>query len=441
VSLHITTLDSVSARELRATVFPVGNTLGPLDVTVTANNGTVVIPGALEMTPFVVSATAVTGHGTFQSPMNLCDRAMGDTGFGSTVLLLAGTHHCNGVSIGGGSIVLGDPDQATILTGTDTGGFGMGIGWSGTTTTLRDVTFVPPLMEFSIFSAGDVIMERVVDVGGIMHTGGTLRLDHYTYEGEGTALDVSSAEIRNSTIRHCGASDGIFAHGTDGQFVGLDGVLVEDCEVGLRATGAVFTRMSIQILNSQLIDNGIGIILTHASTGVENTVIRDDESTPRAGQFGVIAGAGSTGLHDVDILGQEQTGLVMSYVPGERPEVLVFGDGLRITGGAIGIDFPGIDNQLTLRNSIIRDQTQAALLVGNIDGVTNLGTAGNPGNNQLSVVSGFAIDDVRQGENSPRLIRANGTTLNGVSFDGQTIVGPAELAPFYRVASSPGIQF
>jgi hypothetical protein len=443
VSLHITTLDSVSARELRVTLLPIGNTPGPLDVTVTARNGTAVMPGALELTPFVVSPTAVTGRGTFESPMNICDPAMNDTGFGSTVLLLAGTHHCDrGVFIGGDSIVLGDPDHGTILTGTDTGGIALSVGGGGSTTTIRDLTFVPPLRDFSIFSEGEVIVERVVDVGGIMHSNGMLRLDHYTYEGEGTALDVSGADIRNSTIRHCGAGDGIFAHGTNGEFVRLDGVVVEDCEVGLRGIGALFTRIPIIIANSQLIDNGIALSFNDTSTSVQNVVIRDDESTPRAGHVGIMAGPGGLGMADVDILGQEQVGLIISHSEADHRAAVVFADGLRITGGVLGIHFLGIDNQLTMRNSIIRDQTQAALLVSNIDGVTNLGTVGNPGNNQLSVVSGFVIDDTRQAESANRYIRAHGTTLNGVSFDGQTIDGGAELAPFYRLAGShSGIQF
>ena len=58
------------------------------------------------------------------------------------------------------------------------------------------------------------------------------------------------------------------------------------------------------------------------------------------------------------------------------------------------------------------------------------------------MISGFAINDGRFTESSfSRYIFAFGTTLNGVSFDGQTIDGPAELAPFYRIASDSGIQF
>jgi hypothetical protein len=58
------------------------------------------------------------------------------------------------------------------------------------------------------------------------------------------------------------------------------------------------------------------------------------------------------------------------------------------------------------------------------------------------VLSGFAIDDSRSTETSGRYIRAVGTTLNGISFAGQTIEGPAELAPYYRFLHTfAGIEF
>ncbi len=43
---------------------------------------------------------------------------------------------------------------------------------------------------------------------------------------------------------------------------------------------------------------------------------------------------------------------------------------------------------------------------------------------------------------SDKYIQAIGTTLNGVSFAGETVDGAAELAPFYRIVSfESGIQF
>jgi hypothetical protein len=65
----------------------------------------------------------------------------------------------------------------------------------------------------------------------------------------------------------------------------------------------------------------------------------------------------------------------------------------------------------------------------------NLGSTSGAGNNALSVKrGGFALDDARIGTQFlDRYILAVGTTLNGVSFDGQTLEGPAELAPYYRI--------
>jgi hypothetical protein len=435
-----TTLDSVSAREVRVSTFTGSTPLGPLDVTVTSANGSVTAPGAIELTPFVVSPTAVTGHGTFQSPMNLCDPELEFTISGSVVLLLAGTHRCGRSIIIFDGTILGDPDHATVVTGTDEGGFGILAGNNFSTMAIHDLTFAPPLAEWSIQFAGNLDVERVVDAGGI--SGGNnslLRLDQYTYEGEGTALALRGAQITRTAIRHCGSGRAIELSSSGG--ASIDGVLDEDCDIGVSAQGpGPFGNISVGITDSQFIANRVGIVANRASTTVRDTVIRGDASV-RPGQVGVNAGSGSTSLANVEITGVD-VGLTVSHSSSDGHDALVNANGLEIVGGVIGISFPGIDNQLTVRNSIIRDQTQASLAVSNVDGRTDLGDAFSPGNNQLSVISGFAIDDSRFTETFGRFIRAVGTTLNGVSFASQTIAGPAELAPFYRFQhNGSGIQF
>jgi hypothetical protein len=429
VGSFFVTLDSVTAREVRVTVFTGNQPPGPVDVTVTSARDSVTVPGALELTPFVVSPTAVTGRGTFQSPMSLCDPELELTGFGSIVQLLAGTHRCGRSIIIFGGTILGDPTQATVVTGTDEGGFGMLAGHNFSTMAIRDLTFVPPLAEWSIQFGGVFDVQRVIDAGGIRgEDGSSVTIDHYTYEGEGTALSLSSAQITNTAIRHCGSGHGILVSSG----ATIDGVLVEDCNFGVGAQG-------VHITNSQFIANRVGIGAT-GSTLVRDTVVRGDASL-RASELGVAVGNGNIGLRNIEITGVN-VGLSVSGGGSGDNEALVFGDGLVITGGSVGISCSGLDNQLTIRNSVVRDQTQASFALSNLDGVTNFGTAEDPGNNQLSVVSGFAIDDSRITETSGRFIRAVGTTLNGVSFAGQTIEGPAELAPFYRFAhGGSGIQF
>jgi hypothetical protein len=409
-----TTLDSVTSHEVRVTVYTSNDPPGPLDVTVTIDDGSATVPGAIELTPFVVSPTAVTGHGTFQSPMNLCDPEFGSTDAGSIVLLLAGTHRCGSSVYFGGGTVSGDPDHPTILTGTDAGGFGIGFSGFQTSLTIRDVTFAPPLAEWSVAAdSGDLIMERIVDAGGIsIGSRAFLWLDHYTYEGEGTAFSVAAGQIKHASIRHCGAHDAIFVSPSYSG-VAFDGLLVEDCERGAVAQGPVaFENIGLSISNAQLHVHRAGIAVNN----------------------------GSTGLHNVQISGHDDVGISIIRGQSDNHAAQLWADGLEIIGGRIGIEIRGLDNQLIVRNSIIRDQTQASLAVSNLDGRTDLGTPDDPGNNQLSVLSGFAIDDSRFSE-SGRYIRAVGTTLNGVSFAGQTIDG-GELPPYYRVLfSGAGIQF
>jgi hypothetical protein len=436
------TLDSVTAREVRVTVFAGNDPPGPVDVTVTSARDSVTVPSAIELTPFVVSPTAVAGRGTFQSPMNLCDPELEFTGSGSIVLLLAGTHRCGRAIIIFDGTILGDPDHATVVTGTDEGGFGILAGNAFSTMAIRDLTFAPPLAEFSVWFGGNLDVERVVDAGGISGEDNSfLKLDQYTYEGEGTALALRSAEITRTTIRHCGSGNAIeLSSSSNGAGASIDGVLVEDCDVGVSAQGVPFRDIRVEIANSQFIANRGGVAANHASTVIRDTMIHGDASV-RAGQFGVAVGSGFHILANVEITGVD-FGLSVSHGSSDNHEALAFASGLEIVGGLIGISFSGIDNQLTVRNSIVRDQTLASLAVSNVDGVTNFGTASDPGNNQLSVISGFAIDDSRFTESSGRNIRAVGTTLNGVSFAGQTIEGPAELAPFYRFAhGGSGIDF
>jgi len=271
-----------------------------------------------------------------------------------------------------------------------------------------------------------------------------VKLDHYTYEGEGTAVDVFSADITSSTIRHCGSGDGIVAHAPiNSPGLTVDQTVIEDCERGIALVGPGGSgRVIGQIANAQLLDNGIGISASFAFLEVTSTVIAGNDATPRVSSTGIAVGSGDTFLFGVEITGQTDVGFFIDHARSDDQDAVVFAKGLVITGGQIGITFGGIDNNLAVRNAIIRDQTIASLAVGNLDGLTDFGTPSDPGNNQLSVISGFAIDDSRFTESGlSHFIHATGTTLNGVSFDGQSIDGPAELAPFYRIASDSGIQF
>jgi hypothetical protein len=374
--------------------------------------------------------------------MSLCDPDLGTfTDVGSTVLLLAGTHRCGRLVILGAGTIAGDPLQPTVITGTDDGGFVMAAGAFGGPVTIRDLTFAQPLSDRSIdFFGGELDIERVIDAGGGIIAGDRdlVKIDHYTYEGEGNGIDVFNAEITNSTIRHCGSASGIVARGdSNGGFVKIDHTVVEDCDVGIAFIGpGGFGRVGGTISNSQLLDNGVGISGAFATIGVSSTVIAGNDATPRVSSMGISLGSGFADLAGIEITGQQDIGLSIYHGSSDDQDAVVFAESLQITGGQFGIAFGGIDNNLSVHNSIIRDQTIASVAIGSLDGSIVIS------NNQLSVISGFCIDDSRFTESGlSHFMHADGTTLNGVSFDGQSIEGPTELAPFYRIASDSGIQF
>jgi len=110
-----------------------------------------------------------------------------------------------------------------------------------------------------------------------------------------------------------------------------------------------------------------------------------------------------------------------------------------IVGGRRGIYAHGFPDcgSLTLSSSILRDQTVASVTwdVHETCGVDLRGT------NQLSVVSGYALEDLRNDVPFEASILANGITLNGRTYTG-TVVGPADVPPDYRIQFGDGrIEF
>jgi hypothetical protein len=89
-----------------------------------------------------------------------------------------------------------------------------------------------------------------------------------------------------------------------------------------------------------------------------------------------------------------------------------------------------------------------------VSGLYDLGFAAAPGENQLTTDTGFALLDGRATSLSPvpsrervhgpapvLAVQAVGTTLNGCSYSGQVIVGPAELRPDYKLLVDSVVSF
>ena len=108
-------------------------------------------------------------------------------------------------------------------------------------------------------------------------------------------------------------------------------------------------------------------------------------------------------------------------------------DASLIEGGEVGIDAQGVSAgvSLLLNESTVRDQTEAAVRIDvQDDSFINLI------DDELSVVSGYALDDAREevwigGET----VGAEGTTLDGNAYDGQLIQGPVAIGADLRIVS------
>ena len=135
------------------------------------------------------------------------------------------------------------------------------------------------------------------------------------------------------------------------------------------------------------------------------------------------------------IKGQALSG-IEAFVSAAEPESarVTLADVL-IEGGQYGVYLHGASQGggLFMSSSVVRDQTVAAVSDGFGDEAgNNLGGA-----NQLSVVSGVALEDARIDPPVGAPIRASGITLNGRSYSGE-VDGPAELLPDYRIIDDQG---
>jgi hypothetical protein len=440
------TIDSASATEVRVTL-SVPAVIGPQPVTVVASAGTVTKPDAIAVTPFVVSPTGSGGLGTYGSPLGLCDPDLELAFAGDTIELQGGTHECGRwVNLASGVTVTGALGATAIVRGTVDGGFGFAVSYGPDTrtTTIRDLTFAEPLAPASIdVMFGTLVVQRVHDSGGIATWGRPAMIDHYVFDGAGPALDpAASVQLASSTI-HCTSGDGIVVHG--GGSVTLDGVTIDNCATGLWVDNAPIPAGGATVKGCDFVDNYTGIRITFASATVTDTTIRDDETTLAASSIGLWVDTADVTISTSQIVDQDDVGIrVTSPSPNDGiNDSSVYASAIEIVRGRVGISYENMDNNLWLRHSTIRDQTVAAFQAWALDSQTDLGRAGDPGFNTLSVTSGYALDDKRQYESAiDRYIYAHGTTLNGVSFDGQTIDGPAELAPYYWIASGDsGLQF
>lgn len=471
---NITMIDSATATELLVTVFTLsGHPIGPMTVTVTTPEGTATRPGGLAMTPYVISPTAIPGigRGTYESPMHLCDGSLFlANGPGDTIELLGGVHECAGaVNLNGGGTVQGAADGSTVVKGEGGVGFSLSLAMGAPpqfTTTVRRLTFAEPLLEQSLsIYGGNVVVTDLTDAGGVLVAeADEVFFEGYTYEGSGAAgtfaVDIEAYDVWVGAVNvRCGSGgDGVRVRQRNSPFPGGSGAIqrvrAEHCGNGLTLGGPVgpgqFRTEApfLDVSSVELLDNEVGLSLVSGSITMRDPIIRGDDSTPLVSTHGVSADNGNLTLLGGKIGGVTIAGIdVHTSSSGGGPFEAacdLVTDGVEIVGARYGVIFHGWEgsSDLTMRRSIVREQTVASVRVSGYDSLFDLGSALSPGENALSVVSGFALEDARTDSLNEPYVLAIGTTLNGHSYDGQTIQGPAEVPLDYVIRTFSGaIQF
>lgn len=453
-------ITSATATEVRAITSPCARLpRGMATVSVTTPSGTASLPAALEVTPFVISPMApmTGGRGTFEAPMHLCDPEIplwADTG--ALLYLLGGAHVCGGLFLFGGVDVEGALDGSTVIRGDGTG-FTL---WLNGSSHLRRLTFEAPLGEVSLsLGEGDYTVEEVT--GGRLAASGTraLVLDDYSFEGDGVALDLAaeSYALSDVTVRCAsGAGTGVRLIAPEAR-PQLGNGTVARVQVSHCGRGVQIDRRSpfhqtpvLQLEDLELVDNVVGLGVVSGDLTVRDLTVRGDPATPLVSQLGVAFSGHRLNLLGGEISGQTVAGISQeTSTPGggnPDPVAQLFVDQFEIAGGPIGIEFSGYDGgtDLKLRRSVIRDQTVACVRARGHESWIDLGTAGEPGGNALSVVSGYAIEDARTDTafGFYFYIDAHGTTLNGLGYDGNVIDGPALISPDFRIPTwNSGLRF
>jgi hypothetical protein len=451
-------ITSTAASEVRCDLdVPHGYPPGPLTVTVhSPSNGTATSPNPITIT-FVTAgpdAAPGSGNGTRQSPFNLCD--IGSVMFnsytysGDTIDVLPGTHTCTGfVGVDNGVDIRGAGVGVTIV-GPGFQGFDGGyaiVGDPNGVTHVTGISFVDP--------AGPAV--RLDDccggnpglvVDGIAVTGGTagailvayqqippplhaIDIKNVSYDGAGIALDLPSSQgqLSNITAKNCDTA----IHGEWQGTIGIDHLTVDSCARGILLTQGPQqapsdpARAAINVDIADIHAQEVGARIERGHLGIGNATIVSN------GPDGILLLDGTLSLTGSQLAAND-TALDVTSFGDTSANVSLDGD--MLAGGRVGIEFAstGDAGRLVVRNSRVQGGDNGLIWdMGTLNNSIDIGG----GNDLIGGV--FAYVD---GYDHPfTTVNAVGTTLNGHSYAGQLLVGPAQLAPDYNIILSGATQF
>jgi hypothetical protein len=424
---------------------PHGHAEGAFAVTVTTPDGVVTAPDAITITHFIVATTTLPGgRGTYDSPITLCDPVLATATAGDTVELLPGTHTCDQQqTMTGGFRMVGAGTAQTIV---DSHGWELHAATGETLIanltlhrsavilngrlprlTFRDVAATTSL----VWSYDDAVVtfERVTVTGAALvqaeRDGSVVAIDvEVIAPPAGRAaieLETGNVSLQRTTIR--------------GFAVGV--AITEPAQWG-------GCSHSVALTDSAIVDATVGVQVFCGRASLTRSRIVDDPLTAAVTTIGVDIDKGNVSIRDSSRLEVSQHAIRTSNADcgdSEHNSYIDVADSV-VIGGSTGIDHDSCEfGRVTLRRSVVRGGTIAvgAGCFGDQDCPYDLS-----GGNDLQVTSptGHALLDSRYelNEFAPP-INMVGSTLNGRSYAGQRITGPAQITPDYRLLGDGTIQF
>jgi hypothetical protein len=440
-----------TATEVRATMFVDWRAVpGPRDVTVRGPGLEATAPAAIEVTPWVFGPDAGPGgRGTFESPLLLAefddDRQW--QSWGGILHFLAGEHVQDElpINVPGASVVGEGVDVTTLRVRS------VDMELSPSPVAMRDLTLAGTVIDAE--GGGDLVVERVRMTGGsfsILGTSGsgstqTVSFDDLSYAGPepaGTGAPAIRGQgdmrllVSRSRFTSCST-----AISSSGREVVVTDSVIEGCEAGLRAFGgfrSASQEVRVRVTRSEFVDNGLAIDLFNASAEVTASAIDDNEATAATSQQGIQVCWGALTASDLTIAGQDVSGISGNGCdPGDDDVESILAINLTrvlVEGGQFGIRTAGYADRgyLVMRSSIVRDQTVAALSIGQDADRYRTNYLSVAEDNELSVVSGYALEDARSMTFEAVYIQAGSVLLNGRTSTG-VAEGPVDVPPDYRV--------
>jgi len=283
--------------------------------------------------------------------------------------------------------------------------------------------------------------------GIIVQTDGfaTMTVTGLRQSGPGIGIDGRGRmELTMTGSRFSDCTTGLLVRGGSAD---VTDTVFERCQLGVRG-GFIDGGLSdpfVSVIDSEFVDDVIGVAVGRGFTSVSNSVFTDLEVTTQASQAGARVGFGTLYISGSEISGMDQIGISVEGSGTTEGFAHAVVTNVTIIGGPIGIQLGGFpdDETLAVRNSIVRDQTVASVLA-TADGsfaIIDLGNDGGPGGNQLSVVSGVALLDARPDPfPGDDVMDCTGITLNGRTYSG-LVEGAAESLPDYQITGSGILQF